>query len=148
MEKKPYPSELQDRFIVRFPEGMRDQIAEAAKANSRSMNAEIVIRLHDSFATEDLARGDEGLNDLISRTVKHTMESMLKSGWYPRSGVIADGEADNLTWALVAAEEKAKAEAPTLLSGSGAKNKAGAQNPLPDAPKATAPKKAPSKKPA
>lgn len=49
MEKKPYPSELQDRFIIRFPEGMRDRIAEVAKGNGRSMNAEIVARLEASF---------------------------------------------------------------------------------------------------
>jgi hypothetical protein len=53
MEKKPYPSETQERFIVRFTEdGMRDRIAEAAKAAGRSMNAEIVHRLQESFATK------------------------------------------------------------------------------------------------
>ncbi|KAB8060443.1 Arc family DNA-binding protein [Janthinobacterium sp. FT14W] len=31
-----------DKYIVRFPDGMRDRIAAAAKANNRSMNAEIV----------------------------------------------------------------------------------------------------------
>lgn len=49
MERKPFPSETQERFIVRFPDGMRDRIAAAAKANSRSMNAEIVARLEGSF---------------------------------------------------------------------------------------------------
>ncbi len=49
MSSKAYPSQTQDRYIVRFPDGMRDQIAEAAKANNRSMNAEIVSRLERSF---------------------------------------------------------------------------------------------------
>lgn len=49
MEKKPYPSETQERFIVRFPDGMRDRITEEAKKNNRSMNAEIVARLERSF---------------------------------------------------------------------------------------------------
>lgn len=49
MERKPFPSETQERFIVRFPDGMRDRIAEAAKANNRSMNAEIVARLQSTF---------------------------------------------------------------------------------------------------
>lgn len=49
MEKKPYPSEVQDRFIVRLPDGMRDRIAVEAKKNNRSMNAEIVARLEQSF---------------------------------------------------------------------------------------------------
>lgn len=37
------------KFIVRLPDGMRDRIAEAARANGRSMNAEIVHRLEQSF---------------------------------------------------------------------------------------------------
>lgn len=50
MSKKPYPSQVQDRYIVRFPDGMRDRLAEAARANGRSMNAEIVARLEQTFA--------------------------------------------------------------------------------------------------
>ncbi len=34
-----------DKYIVRFPPGMRDKISELAKANNRSMNAEIIKRL-------------------------------------------------------------------------------------------------------
>lgn len=49
MKKTPYPSETQERFIVRMPDGMRDKITETAKANNRSMNAEIVARLEQSF---------------------------------------------------------------------------------------------------
>lgn len=52
MERKPFPSETQERFIVRFPDGMRDRIAEAAKANNRSMNSEVVARLERSFAAD------------------------------------------------------------------------------------------------
>lgn len=51
--KTPAPETLQvavptrtaqdsDKYIVRFPDGMRDRIAAVAKANNRSMNAEIV----------------------------------------------------------------------------------------------------------
>lgn len=69
MEKKPYPSETQERFIIRLPEGMRDRIAESAKANNRSMNAEIVARIQNSFeAQEDvrqlLAPMEEKLNEI------------------------------------------------------------------------------------
>lgn len=47
MEKKPQQSEsrVADKYIVRLPPGMRDEIAAAAKANGRSMNAEIVERI-------------------------------------------------------------------------------------------------------
>lgn len=44
------PSRKLDQYIVRFPDGLRDQIKEAADANKRSMNAEIVARLEQSFA--------------------------------------------------------------------------------------------------
>jgi Arc-like DNA binding domain len=50
-ERKLYPSEQQDRFIVRLPNGMRDKIGVAARANKRSMNAEIVQRLEASFSS-------------------------------------------------------------------------------------------------
>lgn len=51
MDKKPQESASReaDKYILRFPDGMRDNIAEAAKANNRSMNAEIVARLAKSF---------------------------------------------------------------------------------------------------
>lgn len=45
-ERKPQSA---DKYIIRFPDGMRDQIAEAAKKNGRSMNAEIIQRLEHSF---------------------------------------------------------------------------------------------------
>jgi hypothetical protein len=52
MPRKPYPSEIADRFIVRMPEGLRDRIAAAAKANSRSMNSEIVATLEEAYPPE------------------------------------------------------------------------------------------------
>ncbi len=43
------PSEIQDKFIVRLPDGMRDRIKEAAEQNNRSMNAEVVAALDEKF---------------------------------------------------------------------------------------------------
>ncbi|WP_408906639.1 Arc family DNA-binding protein [Roseomonas sp. CAU 1739] len=40
------------KFMLRLPGDMRDRITEAAKANNRSMNAEIVARLDRSFLTK------------------------------------------------------------------------------------------------
>lgn len=48
---KPHPSHSRDQYKVRFPDGMRDQIAAAAKANGRSMNAEIIARLAGEHET-------------------------------------------------------------------------------------------------
>lgn len=47
MARGNFPSAKQDQFVLRLPEGMRDKIREAAEANSRSMNAEIVARLEE-----------------------------------------------------------------------------------------------------
>ena len=44
-----FPSQLQDKFNLRFPDGMRDAIAERAKKNGRSMNSEIVQILQDAL---------------------------------------------------------------------------------------------------
>jgi hypothetical protein len=43
-----------DKYIIRLPDGMRDQINAAAKANKRSMNAEIIDRLQVSFLHADI----------------------------------------------------------------------------------------------
>lgn len=48
METK-YPSRALDRIMVRLPDGMRDRLAEAAKSNKRSVNAEVVARLSQSM---------------------------------------------------------------------------------------------------
>ncbi|AVR88999.1 Arc family DNA-binding protein [Thauera aromatica] len=60
----PYPSRTADQFVVRFPDGMRDRLKEAAHANGRSMNAEIVARLQASF--EQPAPANIRLIDRIS----------------------------------------------------------------------------------
>lgn len=39
------PSQSQDKFIVRLPNGMREMLRAEAEANNRSMNAEIVLAL-------------------------------------------------------------------------------------------------------
>lgn len=46
---KPAVTRESDRFIVRLPEGMRDQLSASAKESGRSMNAEVVARLQASY---------------------------------------------------------------------------------------------------
>lgn len=48
MERLPYPSEEANRFQVRMPDGMREEIRAAAARNERSMNSEIIARLQGS----------------------------------------------------------------------------------------------------
>lgn len=58
----------QDRFIIRLPDGMRDRIAELAKASGRSMNAEIVARLEQTMEADDtLTRLVERFDELESQ---------------------------------------------------------------------------------
>ena len=54
-----FPSQEMDRFNVRLPAGMRDAIAERAKRNGRSMNAEIVQILQDALEFEDVSNSGE-----------------------------------------------------------------------------------------
>lgn len=49
MTDQKYPSQLAERFQIRMPDGLRDKIREAAEANKRSMNTEIIARLEESF---------------------------------------------------------------------------------------------------
>ncbi|RHZ98836.1 Arc family DNA-binding protein [Cereibacter sphaeroides] len=48
MAQKSDSREL-DKVIVRLPDGMRDRIKAAAEANNRSMNAEIVATLEETY---------------------------------------------------------------------------------------------------
>jgi hypothetical protein len=41
--------QLADKYVLRMPDGMRDKITERAKANNRSMNAEIVLMLQQAM---------------------------------------------------------------------------------------------------
>ena len=47
-----------DKFILRLPDGFRDQLAELAKEHGRSMNAEAVTALAVYFTDPTLGRRD------------------------------------------------------------------------------------------
>lgn len=49
--KDAFPSDVADKVLVRMPDGMRDKLKAAAKTNCRTMNAEIVARLEQTFQT-------------------------------------------------------------------------------------------------
>ena len=46
---KESPSQSQDKFIIRLPDGMRDRIKAAAEKSNRSMNAEIIATLEEKY---------------------------------------------------------------------------------------------------
>lgn len=81
-----FPSQEMDRFNVRLPAGMRDAIAERAKANGRSMNSEIVQILEDRLATErqledfiiDDAKRPGGIDSLSKNELEEMMERVVR----------------------------------------------------------------------
>ncbi len=78
-KERNYPSRTAAQFVVRLPDGMRERIAEAAEMNARSMNAEIVARLQESFEPRtvniDMTVGE----DATVRDIQRVLEQ-LKPG--------------------------------------------------------------------
>lgn len=46
------PSITADKYMVRFPDGMREEIKRIASENERTINGEIVYRLKKSLKAE------------------------------------------------------------------------------------------------
>ncbi|TER29328.1 transcriptional regulator AmrZ [Pseudomonas aeruginosa] len=59
-----YSSRTADKFVVRLPEGMREQIAEVARSHHRSMNSEIIARLEQSLLQEGALQDNLGVPEL------------------------------------------------------------------------------------
>ncbi|MCW2484858.1 Arc family DNA-binding protein [Candidatus Symbiopectobacterium sp. NZEC127] len=60
-----YPSQLQDKFNLRFPDGMRKAIAERAKRNRRSMNTEIIMILEEALRSDNTNTYTEYTGEVI-----------------------------------------------------------------------------------
>lgn len=112
-----------DKYIVRLPEGMREQIAESAKANNRSMNAEIVARLAKSFnpISDDAdvlqavraisaysAQFGTSVSVEFSAARDTILENAIKSGYLPADATLADLENPGPAIARLAAQRDAE----------------------------------------
>lgn len=78
--KKPtsIPARAAPSFIARFPPGMRDRIADLANKYHRTMQREIVTRLHESLIQDGGVYG-ESLDEFKSPVLsKHELE-LLRS---------------------------------------------------------------------
>lgn len=53
--RKRYPSESADRVLIRLPDGMKDILAERAKAAHRSMGREALVLIERGLAAEKMA---------------------------------------------------------------------------------------------
>lgn len=69
-----YSSQLQDRFNLRLPDGMKDAIAERAKENGRSINSEIVQAIEFYLSEFD----EEKINHDALSKLKYEIVSELK----------------------------------------------------------------------
>ncbi len=61
------PSRALDKIIIRLPDGLRERIANVAKANNRSSNAEIVSTLEAAYP-----------HPVDKRDVVRALETILK----------------------------------------------------------------------
>lgn len=67
----------EEKFVVRLPLGMRARIADKARNNSRSMNAEIVHRLERANKLEaELERAHQVIDRLLSGSKIITTEAL------------------------------------------------------------------------
>jgi hypothetical protein len=67
---KSFPSQGLDKFVLRLPTGMRDRIGAVARANNRSMNAEIVSRLEASLQQVESEEVPDFVSPMIIETLK------------------------------------------------------------------------------
>ncbi|WP_440977564.1 Arc family DNA-binding protein [Stenotrophomonas maltophilia] len=97
MNKKPATQvQPQDKFVVRFPDGLRDEIADAAKASGRSMNAEIVTRLEWSLEAQLLDQVEQLHRNLDAvRSMASTAASLKVD-----IDRYAEGDRQALVWLL------------------------------------------------
>lgn len=68
-----------DKFVVRLPDGMRDEIAKRAESNGRSMNSEIIAAIEAwiSGASEDISQ--ENVDRVVRIATQTFKEEILKS---------------------------------------------------------------------
>ena len=59
-----------DKFVLRLPEGLRPEIADVARANQRSMNGEIVIRIQRSLIQDQLKIEQDKLIDQLLKRIQ------------------------------------------------------------------------------
>jgi len=81
MADKKYPSDKQDKFMLRLPEGMRDRIRLESEKIGRSMNAEIVARLERSLsegATPEYRSSAAALKEEIRQEIRDELAGMIR----------------------------------------------------------------------
>ena len=65
------------QYLLRMPKGMRERLSQAAEANDRSMNVEIVSRLEQSLRL-DGSPGNEAVSGDLGGKIETLMEELNK----------------------------------------------------------------------
>ena len=104
-----YSSRTADKFVVRLPDGMREQIAVVAASSHRSMNSEIIARLQKSLEQphKDLVEVDAPEGTIWNPSIGNLVRCKGRTGQVTQfrlsTGHIEDMEVqvDNLHWYLI-----------------------------------------------
>lgn len=59
--------QTQDKYVLRMPDGLRETLKELAERNGRSLNAEIIARLHESLNSPYPELSGYGFEALVRR---------------------------------------------------------------------------------
>lgn len=106
-----FPSQMKKQFLTRFPDGMRERIAEEATKNHRTMNEEIIIRLTWSFTDKfEFAEFDKRASALSIAAQRRLLSMDLgvgRQGTESEAQTPSDNE-DALTKRLADLEKRVK----------------------------------------
>lgn len=69
---------LHPQYNLRWPEELRQKVAQSAKDHNRSMNADIVARLEESFEKEDIAEFDKGFVLQVIENQQNQIDQLQK----------------------------------------------------------------------
>jgi len=81
--KAIYSSRTADKFVLRLPDGMREVVAEAARANHRSMNSELISRIETSLMEDEKKN-----NPAIHIDTGSGVTMPVVDAWTPRIGML------------------------------------------------------------
>lgn len=71
-----------DKFMLRLPDGVRERIAEAAKANNRTMNAELVARILKTLEESPAQSVEQGEKIFaLPPMTEEALEAMKRIEW-------------------------------------------------------------------
>lgn len=114
------PSRTAEQFVVRFPDGMRYRIAEAAKASGRSMNAEIIARIQSTFKPEQKSFDFEVLPQVIDNLQRKLMSQREAIESLERHGAEVSKDSDGSVRTIkMTVSKKARPKTPWFKRGFG-----------------------------